>query len=130
VMFSGVSTNGTSFPQILLGDSGGPEASGYLGSIVSTNSGGSSGVDLLSSGFTLNRGGAATNVMHGSLVLALFDPATNTWSANGNTSNSEVAFANSISGTKALSAALDRIRLTTQGGVNTFDAGSVNILYE
>jgi hypothetical protein len=130
VMFNGISTNGASFPQILLGDSGGPEAAGYLGSIVSTNSGGSSGVDLLSSGFTLNRGGAATNVMHGSLVLTLLDPATNTWSANGNTSNSEVAFANSISGTKALSAALDRIRLTTQGGVNTFDAGSVNILYE
>jgi hypothetical protein len=33
-------------------------------------------------------------------------------------------------GSKTLSATLDRIRLTTVGGVNTFDAGSVNIMYE
>ena len=30
----------------------------------------------------------------------------------------------------ALGGALDRIRLTTVLGVDTFDAGSVNILYE
>jgi hypothetical protein len=30
----------------------------------------------------------------------------------------------------ALSGALDRVRITTINGTNTFDAGSINILYE
>jgi hypothetical protein len=30
----------------------------------------------------------------------------------------------------SLSGALDRIRLTTVNGTDTFDAGSVNIMYE
>jgi hypothetical protein len=29
-----------------------------------------------------------------------------------------------------LSGALDRVRITTVGGTDTFDAGSINILYE
>jgi hypothetical protein len=29
-----------------------------------------------------------------------------------------------------LSGALDRVRITTVGSTNTFDAGSVNIMYE
>jgi len=37
----------------------------------------------------------------------------------------------SIGGTSpALSGTLDRVRITTAGGTDTFDAGSVNILYE
>jgi hypothetical protein len=36
----------------------------------------------------------------------------------------------SSSGTKSLSATLDRIRITTVNGTDTFDAGSINILYE
>jgi hypothetical protein len=33
-------------------------------------------------------------------------------------------------GRKTLSATLDRIRLTTVNGTDTFDSGSVNIMYE
>jgi hypothetical protein len=33
-------------------------------------------------------------------------------------------------GSIALGGALDRVRLTTVNGTDTFDAGSVNILYE
>jgi hypothetical protein len=33
-------------------------------------------------------------------------------------------------GDVTLSAALDRVRLTTVNGTDTFDAGSVNIMYE
>jgi hypothetical protein len=35
-----------------------------------------------------------------------------------------------VGGSKSLSAALDRVRLTTVNGTDTFDAGSVNIMYE
>jgi hypothetical protein len=34
------------------------------------------------------------------------------------------------SGTLALGGSLDRVRITTAGGTDTFDAGSINILYE
>jgi hypothetical protein len=33
-------------------------------------------------------------------------------------------------GDKTLSGTLDRIRITTTNGTDTFDAGSINILYE
>jgi hypothetical protein len=33
-------------------------------------------------------------------------------------------------GSKALSGTLDRIRITTVNGTDTFDAGTINILYE
>jgi hypothetical protein len=33
-------------------------------------------------------------------------------------------------GSKSLSQTLDRVRLTTFGGADTFDAGKVNITYE
>ena len=35
-----------------------------------------------------------------------------------------------IFGQKALSDVLDRVRITTVNGTDTFDAGSINILYE
>ena len=35
-----------------------------------------------------------------------------------------------FSGTVTLSGTLDRVRITTVNGTDTFDAGSINILYE
>jgi len=37
---------------------------------------------------------------------------------------------NTLSGIKTLSGTLDRVRITTVNGTDTFDAGSINILYE
>ena len=130
VMFNGVSTNGTSLPIVQLGDSGGIETSGYNGCTTSVNFGGGTAPELSSSGFILSRGSGAAAALHGCLFLTLLNPATNTWSVNGNISHSGTAFGNFISGTKALSAALDRLRITTAGGVDTFDAGEINIAYE
>jgi hypothetical protein len=35
-----------------------------------------------------------------------------------------------VSGSIALSGTLDRVRITTVNGTDTFDAGTINILYE
>ena len=35
-----------------------------------------------------------------------------------------------VAGSKTLSGTLDRVRITTVGGTDTFDAGTINILYE
>lgn len=128
LMFNGVSTTGTSIPMVQIGDSGGPENSGYVGVVVAMQSGTSQ--SSFSSGFSLETTGSAANTMYGSLTLTLIDSATNLWAISGVLGLGNAARGISISGTKALTATLDRIRLTTTGGVETFDGGSFNIAYE
>lgn len=125
VMFNGVSSNGTNSPIIQLGDSGGIEATGY--SATASDSGGRLSE---TTGFPVARGVGASDQMTGILQLSLLDAATNTWVAMGNSTRTGSANTYFLSGSKALSATLDRIRVTTIGGTDTFDAGSVNILYE
>lgn len=128
VMFSGVSTNGTSIPLIQIGDSGGIETSGYLGAGANVGGGGASA--LYTTGFGVGSDGAATYIRNGSFVLTLMDAATFLWAINGWVGNSDVARSQNTSGIKALTAALDRVRVTTVNGTDAFDAGNINILYE
>jgi len=128
VMLSGVSTNGSSNPQIQLGDSGGVETSGY-NCVTSYISGSTPGSNSFSSGFGMN-GNTSSYVYHGALIISLLDSSTNLWAAIGNVATSDSTRIFHIAGTKALSATLDRVRITTVNGTDTFDAGTINILYE
>jgi hypothetical protein len=127
VMFNGVSKSGSALPLIQLGDSGGIETTGYLS--ASTQTGSSTATQTSTAGFVLNAGGSG-NVFHGAIVLNLLDSTNNIWVANGTLSFSDVAFNMYTGGSKSLSATLDRVRITTSNGTDTFDAGSVNIMYE
>ena len=127
VMFNGVSVSGTSQPMFQLGDSGGVENTGYVTSTSSVSTGINT-TTAYTNGWQLFSANAA-NVLQGNIVFVLIDSATNTWSGTG------IFTANTPSviwttGTKPLSATLDRVRITTNGGADTFDAGSINILYE
>ena len=128
VMFSGVSTSGTSNFLMQIGSSGGVETSGYVSgtSAVANNATGS----LLTStaGITLNNGFTAANTFHGAAMFATL--GSNVWVAAGSTYQSGVA-TYIVAGSKTLSGGtLDRIRITTANGTDTFDAGTINILYE
>ena len=123
VMFQGVSTSGTSAIQVQLGDSGGIENTGYLSS--SSTAGGT--VTAITSGFAICTP-AATSVVSGHCVLTLID-AANTWVQTSLVKSATNTMAYSA-GDKATSTTLDRVRITTVNGTDTFDAGSVNILYE
>jgi hypothetical protein len=82
-----------------------------------------------STGFNLDSAGivSAATVRSGALVLTLI--GADTWVGTG--SNAAVAQSSSLSGNSpALSGTLDRVRITTVNGTDTFDAGSINILYE
>jgi len=129
VMISGLSTNGTSDPLIQLGDSGGIENTGYVaGAAVITS--GASGFSS-TAGFPISGSWSSSVLFSGIVTLALQDAATNTWTASVAGGRTDASGAFSGGGYKALSATLDRIRLTTAGGANTFDAGTtINILYE
>jgi hypothetical protein len=129
ITYSGVSTSGTSNWLVQLGDSGGVENTGYLG--VGTFLGATTSGSNYTTGFGLPVGGA-THVLHGTVVLTLLSSSTNTWTCMGSLAGTGGAagYIYSTGGAKSLSGTLDRVRLTTVNGTDTFDAGSVNILYE
>jgi len=123
VMFDGVSTNGTSPICIQLGDSGGIETTGYNGG--STNQTPTYVANTV--GLNINAGTTAAAQIMGHAILT--NISGNTWVLS---SGSQIS-ANNITaagGSKATSATLDRVRITTVGGSDTFDAGSINILFE
>jgi len=123
VMFNGVSTNGSSDIQIQLGDSGGIETTSYLGSNWQANTTNT----LNSSGFIV-ADTAAIQIHHGSAIISLF--GSNTWVIQSILGRSDAATSSICGGSKNLSDTLDRIRITTVNGTDTFDAGSINIMYE
>ncbi|WP_168335258.1 MULTISPECIES: hypothetical protein [Rhizobium] len=123
VSFEGISTSGTTGVSLQLGDSGGVETSGYL---CGTSNSQSSTTEFILTGSS----SVAAAVYHGAVVLTLIDAATNKWAATAVVSRSDVAACFSLGGSKATSAVVDRVRFKTGNGVETFDAGSVNILYE
>jgi hypothetical protein len=127
VMLAAVSSNGTSQWLIQLGTSGGVEATGYISEAGFI--GASTGSTTQTAGFGI-RSNAATTVLQGSVIISLLAP--NTWTAQGMFSGSGTGagFTYITSGSKTLAATLDRIRFTTVNGTDTFDAGSINILYE
>jgi len=129
VMFNGVSTTGTSPPQIQIG-SGSVTTSGYLGSNTFLNAtivGGANFTTGFGIGVSVSLWSAAT-VFHGTIVLTL--QTGNTWVCNGNNGTSNAVGTYLTNGSLALGGTLDRVRITTAGGTETFDAGSINILYE
>jgi hypothetical protein len=97
--------------------------SGYLGS---ANSGGTQ--VLYTNGFGIRLSDIASALVHGSLVVTLV--SGNLWVAAGVHSRSDAAAVGTTSGSITLAGVLDRIRITTVNGTDTFDAGSINILYE
>ena len=127
VMFGGVSTNGTSQPMLQLGDSGGIETTGYATYSTSITSG-ANAASAYTNGWQLYSG-AAVRLIEGNIVFSLLNASTNTWSGVGNFANDSPGLLFS-SGSKSLSATLDRVRITTDNGTDTFDAGTINIMYE
>ena len=125
---AGVSTTGTDPWLVQLGDAGGIENSGYIctGANITAAAAGNA---LYTAGFGITIA-LASAVASGRIVLDLLDKNTNTWVCSGQLGRSDAAVTLFTAGSKALSATLDRIRLTTSAGTDTFDAGIANILYE
>jgi hypothetical protein len=127
VMFAGVSTNGTSLPTLRLGTSSGFVTSGYLGATAHIG-GGTLVYANHNSAFKLTSAMAAVVTMHGHVTLA--NLTSNTWTLSGSMGRSDDNFTLLTSGSISLGGVFDRLRITTENGTDTFDAGSINILYE
>lgn len=128
IMLEGVSTNGTSTLLIQIGDSGGIENTGYQSG--ANFSGGAGQFGTSTSGFLLEptNMAAATFARHG--IVTLVNVTGNLWVSASNVYSEGSQVVASGAGSKTLSGVLDRIRLTTTNGTDTFDAGSINIMYE
>jgi hypothetical protein len=125
-MLDGVSTNGTSPIIIQLGDSGGIEITDYYGSASEIR--GTPTSTSFTTGFGLVESPAAGDFYYGIVTIA--NVSGNLWVYSFTGSSIVAAQTYLGGGSKTLSATLDRIRLTTSGGANTFDAGKINIMYE
>jgi hypothetical protein len=125
IMIAGLSGSGTSIFRLRLGTASGIETSDYASRVVIFSSGTTS-----TAGFDLAQfAPAATNTYEGTIILNLMNATTNTWAATWQFSRQDGAVGMGV-GSKPLGGALDRVRITTVNGTDTFDAGSVNIMYE
>jgi hypothetical protein len=123
VMFSGVSTNGTSNLQIQIG-AGSVTTSGYTSGVFQSPN----VAVTATTGIIVTGSNAASYSVVGSVILTL--QTGNSWVSSGclwvNTYSGSVTNGGSI----ALGGTLDRVRITTVNGTDAFDAGTINILYE
>jgi len=129
VMFNGVSLSGISDIQIQLGVSGTPETTGYTTNYSRSNSTAIATSTGITDGFTVTGGiGIAANLLYGPFVLSLL--GSNTWVGSGVFYSAGTSYIVNSSGAKTLAGTLNMIRLKSLNGTDTFDAGSINILYE
>lgn len=129
VMFNGVSTNGSANIILQLGTSSGVENSGYSSMVTAVTATNNTTRGLATtSSFYAHFANAAAETLSGSIVLSLL--GSNAWTCNGLTYQPVSVSNNSISGIKTTANTLDRVRITTTNGTDTFDAGSINIIYE
>jgi hypothetical protein len=127
VMLNGISTSGTSANYLIQLGSGSVTTTGYTGqggyilnTTASSNVASTSGIVFANAGIV--------SLLYGQCVLTL--QTGNTWVGCVNASQTGTTCVMWSSGSVSLGGALDRIRITTANGTDTFDAGSINILYE
>jgi hypothetical protein len=125
VMLNSISTNGTSLFLIQIG-AGSVETTGYVSGAASR-----AGETTSTAGFVLNPAGVAAQGFTGQNTITLM--GSNLYVSSGllpRAGTGGDGFGNMSAGTKTTSGTLDRVRITTVNGTDTFDAGSINILYE
>jgi hypothetical protein len=125
IQLRGVSLSGTSSLLIQLGSTT-FASTGYVGTSLGQNS------SSVAAGLSSTSGVPLYLQLAGGTVSGLIRVETlgsNSWVLEGNAKFSTTEMC-SCAGDVTLSGTLDRIRITTVNGTDTFDAGSINILYE
>lgn len=125
VMFNEVSTSGTSPVLIQIG-SGSVTSTGYVSTSNNLNQSSATGGTSSTAGFVTQSNDAAF-VRSGTMTLYLI--SGNAW-VSSHTMKLNTTQVILGGGSVSLSGACDRVRITTVNGTDTFDAGSINILYE
>jgi hypothetical protein len=130
VLLDQISTNGTSIPRIRVGG-GSIQTTGYLSSAAGGINVNTISAAVVSGGFDLLGSAAvATTIYQGRLTLIKLSPTV--WTAQGSLSvTSGTGTFYVVDGTVVLtSTPLDRVRLTTVNGTDSFDNGSMALILE
>ena len=126
VIFDLVSTTGTSQCEIRLGTSGGIVSTGYLSSAQNAAAG-----NVSTTGFVTEGSSAATLTRTG--IVHIQNITGNVWVSSGAIVGTPgtVTTTSSNGGRVSLSGTLTQLRITTAApGTDTFDGGTINLLYE
>lgn len=126
IMLNRVSTTGTVPLLYQIGTSSGIVTSGYVssGSYCGAGQGGATST----SGFLNGAGGAIADTAVGITTICSF--GGNAWVSSSVSGDGTADYVKFGGGSITLGGTLDRVRITTTTGTPTFDAGSINILYE
>ena len=124
VMFNGISVSGTANILVQLG-SGSATTTGYASGGGAAGSGGTGANST--SGFIIYINGAV-NIAYG--VMTITNVSSNLWVSGHAMGLSNTGYGLSGGGSISLAGTLDRVIITTTNGTDTFDAGSINIMYE
>lgn len=131
IFFGGVSTNTATTNSVIvqLGTSAGFVTTGYVGTSVFISATTPQPTNSINTGFRFYFGASDTSTAsrHGSLDL--YNVTSNSWVANGMLGLSDAACTSTVNASIALASVLDRIRITTFNGTDSFDAGFVGIQY-
>jgi hypothetical protein len=128
VMLNGVNTNGSSGVRVQLGTSSGVTTTGYLVYYIQT--GASTASATSTAGFDIYPNVVTNALRSGTFVFT--NISGNTWVGSVNTAFVYAGgyYSSTAGGSIALAATLERVRIATSNGTDTFNAGSINILYE
>jgi len=133
-----INTDGLSFTgagntdlKLQLGDSGGIETTGYKATAVylATNTGEASpGGAGYTDSFVINYQPDQSSTLHAQIILTCQDTSSNTWNFSNLASSYSAGYVQAGAGVKSLSATLTQLKLSYGGG-QSFDAGTINIMY-
>ena len=127
VMFNGVSTSGTSNYLVRIGNTT-FTVTGYVSTMTYVNIGANSCTgDTDTTGFRLTKDTGAATSFSGVMSICLLSNYVYVAGFNG-IGNGGPTYQGG--GVLNLGSVLDQVRITTVNGTDTFDAGSINILYE
>ena len=127
IMYNGVSTSGSAALIVQIG-SGSVVTTGYSGTGTGYSGASSGASTAFTAGFGTEDLGNAAFLRYGHSVLT--NISGNTWIFSSVISTAGSAASRWGAGTLTLSGALDRVRITSTNGTDTFDAGTINIMYE
>jgi hypothetical protein len=130
LMFNEVSTSGSAYKYIRLGTSGGIVSTNYASASSLIYGANNCAIDGTGTAFLI-RSDVATERISGHAVVTLVDASNYIWSFSSIVSNTTAT--NRVwhsGGSLSLGGVCTQLRLLTSNGSDTFDNGSVNILYE
>ena len=128
ILLNAVSTNGGSNLALQIGPVSGVETSGYSGGAFTPST-----WVTYSTEWAITGTNSAANFHYGTIFLTLQDSASNTWVMSSTGVGVSVNVSSVANGSKAITGVLSTLRIigsNTGSPVDTFDAGSINILYE